>query len=67
MQTAGILGDCNSLLIECLKDNTHTHTHKKKNEMKDYQLAATSAREKGHDENIEFYATVSTHSGKECI
>lgn len=64
MQTAGILGDCNSLLIECLNDNTHTQ---KKNEMKDYQLAATSAREKGHDENIEFYATVSTQSGKECI
>ena len=34
--------------------------------MEDYQLAATWAKEKGHDESIEFYATVSTQNGKEC-
>ena len=52
LPTATILGDCNSLLIECLKDNT-----KKENEMEDYQLAATEAKEKGHDENIEYHYT----------
>lgn len=61
VQTAGILDDCNSLLIECLKDNT-----KKKSEIEDYQLAATYAKEKGHDEKIEFHATVRTLDGKEC-
>lgn len=57
--TATILGDCNSLLIECLKDNTE-----KENEMEDYQLAATWAKEKGHDENIEYHAIVSTQDDK---
>ena len=59
--TATILDDCNSLLIECLKDNT-----KKENKMEDYQLAATWAKEKGHDENIEFHGIVSTQDDKEC-
>ena len=71
---AGGLGDSNSLLIECLKDNA-----KKGSEIEDYQLAATWAKEKGHNGNIEsyetgelnnileqFYATVGTQGGKEC-